>query len=184
MPASICIFCGSRSGNDPAFTTRTNTLMALLKEKRCKVIYGGGDVGLMGSISNKYMELKGEIVGIMPHFLKELEVAHDSVKDLTFVNDMHERKALFAKLADGFIILPGGLGTMEEFFEVFCHYVLKLHRKPIAIFNINGYYDSLLTFIGNAIQKGFINKEVMDSLIIEDDETRLIARLLKAIETV
>ena len=141
---SVCVFCGSSPGNHPAYVTVARTTGQILAENNLKLVFGGGRVGLMGQVANAALAAGTKVIGVIPEFIANKEIAHGELSQLHVVNSMHERKALMAKLSDGFIALPGGFGTLEEFCEILTWAQLGLHQKPLGLLNVNGYYDSLL----------------------------------------
>ncbi len=177
---SVCIYCGSNSGSRPAYTSAANEMGALLARRRIRLVYGGGRVGLMGAIADAVLAGGGEVIGVIPQSLVSKEVAHLGLKDLRVVPSMHERKALMADLADAFIALPGGFGTLEEFAEILTWAQLGLHRKPHGLLNIEGFYDPLLAFFNHAVTENFIRQAHRELVISETDP----ARLLDALATV
>ena len=153
---SICVFCGSSFGNDPAYREAASSLGATLAAKGISLVYGGGNVGLMGVVADAALGAGGEVIGVIPEALVEREIAHERLTKLHVVSSMHERKALMSDLSDGFIALPGGNGTLEEFFEVLTWAQLGEHRKPCGLLNVAGYYEPLLTVFGHMVEKGFL----------------------------
>ena len=143
----ICVYCGSGRGENPIYTTAARELGNLLVREGLGLVYGGGRIGLMNEIAETVLAGGGEVTGVIPQVLVDKEVAHTGLSDLRIVNTMHERKALMAELADSFIAMPGGLGTLDEFFEVLTWGQLGLHRKPCGLFNVNGFYDHLLDML-------------------------------------
>lgn len=174
----ITIFCGSNFGNDKAFEEQAYELGKTLASLGIDVVYGGAKVGLMGTVANGALENGGNVVGVLPKFLVEKEIAHDSLTKLILVDTMHERKIRMHELSDGIIALPGGFGTLEEFFEMLTWAQLGLHKKPVALLNVNGFYDPLITMIQSMVDKGFL-KEVYQRLIIWSDN---IGDLLEGME--
>jgi uncharacterized protein (TIGR00730 family) len=154
---SICIFAGSNLGNNLEFKEKTQELGKAMAEKGFSIIYGGSKNGLMGVIANEILKNGGKVIGIMPKGLIKGENVHSYLTQLVEVDTMHERKAKMSELADGYIALPGGLGTFEELFEVLCWAQIGIHKKPIGVFNINGYYDPFLSLVNHSIQSGFSN---------------------------
>lgn len=171
---NICVFCGSSMGNKSDYLKAAEHLGNVLLEKGIGLVYGGGDVGLMGKIARTVFENGGEVVGVIPKALAEKEVAYKKLSDLRIVNSMHERKAVMAELSDGFMALPGGLGTVEEFFEILTWTQLGIHNKPCGILNVCGYYDYILKFVDQAIDDNFINKEHRSILMVDKDPASLI----------
>jgi uncharacterized protein (TIGR00730 family) len=176
--SSIAVFCGSATGNDPAITTDCLSLAKILCANNIKLVYGGGNVGLMGILADEMLRLGGEVIGVIPKKLVEIEVAHTGLTHMHIVPGMHERKALMAKLADAFMVLPGGIGTMDEFFEMFTWQQLGYHNKPIAICNVNGFYNRLLFFLENLVLHGYVKETQVKKLLIFDNSTDLVHCLL------
>lgn len=177
---SVCIYCGSNSGSRPAYTSAAREMGALLAQRRIRLVYGGGRVGLMGAIADAVLAGGGEVTGVIPESLVSKEVAHLGLKDLRVVASMHERKALMADLADAFIALPGGFGTLEEFAEILTWAQLGLHRKPHGLLNIEGFYDPLLAFFDHAVSENFIRQAHRDVVIAETNPARLLDSLADA----
>jgi uncharacterized protein (TIGR00730 family) len=163
----VCVFCGSNSGAGSDFVLAARQLGAALAERSITLVYGGASVGTMGEIANAVLEKGGEAIGVIPSVLMAKEIAHTGLSELRTVGSMHERKALMAELSDGFIALPGGLGTLEEFFEIITWAMLGMHTKPCGILNINGYYNKLIDFLDLAVKQQFI-KHVHRSMILVD----------------
>jgi uncharacterized protein (TIGR00730 family) len=155
--ASICVFCGSRSGNAPVYEEAARHLGSVLATQGHSIVYGGGSVGLMGELADAALEHNGHVIGVIPEALANVELMHDGVGDMRIVPDMHVRKATMHKLADGFIALPGGYGTLEELFEVLCWAQLDFHESPIAMLNLNGYYDGLTELLANMVHQDFLS---------------------------
>ncbi len=172
----VCVFCGSSSGRRAAYRRAADHLGRLLAARRVGVVYGGGNVGLMGVLADACLEAAGEVIGVIPEHLVRKELAHRGV-DLRVVHSMHERKALMADLSDAFIALPGGYGTLEEFSEVLTWSQLGLHAKPCALLNVDGYYDGLLGLIDHAVDEGFVRPQSRDLVLVDDDADRLVARV-------
>lgn len=175
---SICVFCGSSKGNNPNFTQAAKNLGHTLVKQKLKLIYGGASIGLMGVLADAVIEAGGEVIGVMPEALANREIAHKNLSKLHIVNSMHERKALMSTLSDGFIALPGGLGTIEEFFEVLTWAQLGIHNKPCGVLNINGYYDQLFNFLRHAVDVKMLKKEYL-SMIISDESPENIINKFK-----
>jgi hypothetical protein len=154
--SSLCVFCGSSSGVDPRFTQRTQEFGTFLGRAGIRVIYGGGHVGLMGTLADAALAAGGEVIGVIPQKLVERELAHATLTELHVVTTMHERKALMASLAEGFVALPGGLGTLEEFFEVWTWAQLGYHDKPLGLLDVDGYFAPLLAFLAHAAEQRFV----------------------------
>ena len=145
----LCVFCGSSHGANPAYAEAAKNVGSELARRGIGLVYGGGNVGLMGVVADAVLAGGGEVVGVIPEALMAKELGHRSIQDLRVVKTMHERKAMMAELADGFIALPGGIGTFEEFFEIVTWAQLGFHSKPCALLNVNGFYDPLLHFAGS-----------------------------------
>jgi uncharacterized protein (TIGR00730 family) len=173
----ICVFCGASPGARPAYREVTEELARLLAASGIGVVYGGGGVGLMGALADAVLAEGGAVTGIIPRALVDREIAHRDVTDMRVVGSMHERKALMAELADAFIALPGGLGTLEELFEVYTWAQLGLHRKPCALLNVEGYYDGVVDFLSTAVEERFVRDEHREMLIVEREPGALIERL-------
>ena len=174
----VCVYCGSSAGNDPRFAAVARAFGAALARAGIGVVYGGGRVGLMGAVADAALEAGGEVIGIIPRFLQEREVAHHGVS-LRVVESMHERKQLMSELSDAFVALPGGFGTFEEFFEIVTWVQLKLIDAPCIIANVDGYYDALVALIDGAVAGGFINasnRAIVESYASLDE---VIARLTR-----
>ena len=173
----VCVFCGSNRGGRAGYATETRELASALVAAGLSLVYGGGRVGLMGELANEVLRLGGQVTGVIPRALVEREVGHTGLTDLRVVETMHERKALMAELSDGFIALPGGLGTLEEIFEVWTWAQLGMHRKPVAFLNVGGYYESLVEFLDQATREGFVRRQHRAIAIIERDAGELISRM-------
>lgn len=155
----VCVYCAASLGNNPAFVKAAKDLGAFLAHKNIQLVYGGGKVGLMGALADAALENGGKVIGIIPQKLVEQEQAHTGIQDLRIVNDMHERKATMAALADAFIALPGGFGTMEELFEVLTWSQIGYHQKPVAILDVDNYYEHLNNFVAHAATTGLLKPE-------------------------
>ena len=173
----ICVFCGASPGARPEYAQATIELARLLAGDGIGVVYGGGGVGLMGVLADAVLAEGGEIIGVIPRALVDREIAHRDVADMRVVGSMHERKALMAELADAFIALPGGIGTLEELFEVYTWSQLGLHSKPCALLNVEGYYDGIAGFLANAVEERFLRQEHREMLMVEREPRALIDRL-------
>jgi uncharacterized protein (TIGR00730 family) len=166
---SICVFCGSNPGNDPAYLAAAIQVGKSIAARGYKLIYGGAEVGLMGAVADAALEAGGHVTGVMPKALVEKEIAHKNLSELHEVSSMHERKALMADLSDGFIAMPGGVGTLEEIFEIWTWAQLGHHGKPLAFMNIAGFYDPLGVFLDHQSDEGFVRKGHRDMAIFSDD---------------
>lgn len=175
---AIAVFCGSSNGNDPIYRKAATQLGTALAQRSLTLVYGGGKVGLMGAVAEAALAAGGAVHGIMPEALLAKEIGHRGLSELTVVGSMHERKAAMAAAADGFIMLPGGFGTLDEFCEIVTWSMLGLHRKPIGVLDANGYYVPLLAFFDSAVAAGFIRQEHRDLLLVDDDADRLLDRMM------
>ena len=173
----VCVFCGASPGARPEYAEATVELARLLVADGIGVVYGGGGVGLMGALADAMLAEGGEIIGVIPRALMDREIAHPGVTDMRVVGSMHERKALMAELADAFIALPGGIGTLEELFEVYTWAQLGLHQKPCALLNVVGYYDGIASFLAHAVEERFLRVEHLDVLMVERDPDALMETL-------
>jgi uncharacterized protein (TIGR00730 family) len=173
----ICVFCGASPGARPQYREATAQLARILAAEDIGVVYGGGGVGLMGALADAVLAEGGEITGVIPRSLVDREIAHRDVTDMRVVGSMHERKALMAELADAFVALPGGIGTLEELFEVYTWAQLGLHQKPCALLNVEGYFDGVADFLSHAVAERFLRQETRELLMIESDPATLIERL-------
>ncbi|CAN5911298.1 TIGR00730 family Rossman fold protein [soil metagenome] len=176
----ICVFCGSSNGVDPQHAEAARTVGRLLAEAGLGLVYGGGRVGLMGELADACLASGGRVVGVIPEPLSHKEIAHNGLTELHVVSGMHERKALMASMASAFLTLPGGIGTLEEFFEILTWAALGLHNKPIGILNAGGYYDPLLDLLEHARAGGFVRPEHLASLRVSRDVEPLINGLFEA----
>ena len=177
MLKSICIYCGSSMGASELYADAMRQLAREMINENIALVYGGGKVGLMGILADEMIHLGGEVTGVIPKDLMDKELAHEELTRLYIVKDMHERKAMMADLADGFIAAPGGIGTMEELFETSAWFQLGLHDKPIGIFNVNNYYDCLIDLVNHFASEGFAQEKYSESLVIESDPKELLNRL-------
>ena len=173
----VCVFCGSSPGARPAYTETAQDLGSLLVERGLGLVFGGADVGLMGRLADAVMSEGGEAIGVIPEALVDREIAHLGLSDLRVVGSLHERKATMAELSDAFIALPGGLGTLEELFEVYTWSQLGLHAKPCALLNVAGYFDALAGFLDHAVAERFVSEHHRETLIVEEDPRALLDRL-------
>jgi len=170
----LCVFCGSSAGQDPVYMDTARLLGETLARNGIDLVYGGASVGLMGAVADAVLAHGGHVIGVMPQALVDKEIAHRGLSDLRVVGSMHERKALMAELADGFIALPGGLGTFEELFEVWTWAQLGYHKKPCALLNVAGFYDKLASFLDDVVERGFVKPIHRAMLIVENDPAALI----------
>jgi uncharacterized protein (TIGR00730 family) len=172
----VCVYCGSSPGSQPDYAEAAKNLARALVERSIEVVYGGASVGIMGVLADTTLAEGGHVIGIIPQTLVDKEVAHPGLSDLRVVNSMHERKMLMAELSDGFIALPGGLGTLEEMFEVLTWALLGLHQKPCGLLNIRDYYRSLIDFLDHAVAERFIKDVHRTMLLVEEQPERLLER--------
>lgn len=171
---SLCVYCGSNNGFSPVYKDAAVALGNALADAGITLVYGGSSVGLMGVIADQVLARGGKAIGVIPQALVDKELAHNDLTELHVVASMHARKAKMAELADGFIAMPGGMGTLEELFEMLTWAQLGFHRKSCAVLNVDGYYDGILNFIDGAISQGFIRDEHRHLLISHDDPTALL----------
>jgi len=169
---SICVYCGSSSGTSPVYADAARALAHALVEQNLNLVYGGGNVGLMGILADEMMRLGGDVTGVIPKLLLETESGHLGITRLRIVKDMHERKAMMADLCDGFIALPGGIGTLEELVEMLTWQQLGFHQKPVGLLNVDGFYDGLLRFLEHMVRQGFLQSvhraSLLQSTLAED----------------
>jgi uncharacterized protein (TIGR00730 family) len=166
--ASVCVFCGSNGGADPAYLAAAEAVGAGLAQRGIRTVYGGGRVGLMGALADSARAAGGEVVGVMPQALVDREIGHTGIDDLRVVDTMHERKALMVELSDAFVALPGGIGTLEELFEVYTWAQLGIHAKPLALLDVAGYYEPLAAFLDHAVAQRFLRAETRSMLAVAD----------------
>ena len=169
MKKNICVFCGASEGNRLEYRTAAEQLGKIIAKQNRRLIYGGGNKGLMGMIANAVLAHGGEVIGIIPERLLKAETAHHGITRLEVVDNMHQRKARLAELADGFIAMPGGTGTLEEFFEVWTGMQIGYHEKPVALFDIANFWQPMLSFLKHAVQEGFIRENFYNTLIVSDN---------------
>jgi len=174
--SSVCVFCGSNGGADPAYLEAAATTGRALAERGLRLVYGGGKVGMMGAIADAALAAGGDVVGVIPQQIFDLEIGHEGVSDLRVVRSMHERKALMAELADAFVALPGGIGTFEELFEVYTWAQLGLHRKPLGLLDVAGYYAPLEGMLDHAVEQRFLRPETRAMLVRDDSLDALLER--------
>jgi uncharacterized protein (TIGR00730 family) len=174
---AVCVYCGSSDGAKPLYREAAKSFGRALVGANLSLVYGGGKVGLMGVIADEVMAAGGRAIGVIPELLVNKEVGHDGLSELHVVPDMHQRKKMMADLADAFVALPGGAGTLEELFEVFTWAQLGYHRKAVAVLNIDGFYDPLISMLEHTVQEGFMRQTYFDILQIDSDPAALIAKL-------
>lgn len=173
----ITVFCGSSLGSDKIFGEVAYQLGVSLAKKNIDLVYGGASVGLMGAVANGVLDNGGKVIGVLPGFLQKKELAHNGLTELIIVETMHERKKTMDELCDGIITLPGGFGTMEEFFEMLTWAQLGLHKKPVALLNVDGFYDELLAMIDTMVKKGFLKEINREMLISGADIQELLLKM-------
>lgn len=174
MSRSIAIFCGSSSGANPVYVAAAKAMAAAMVERNLRLVYGAGSVGLMGEIADEVLRLGGRVLGVIPQFLVDMEVGHTGLTELIVTTTMHERKLAMAEASDGFIAMPGGIGTLEEIIEVFTWTQLGIHTKHCGLFNVNGYYDHLSAMIGHMVQERFLKAEHASQLHLGADAGALL----------
>lgn len=181
---SLCVFCGSRSGTNPAFEDAARETGRLLGERGIRLVYGGGSLGLMGAVADGCLAAGGEVIGVIPGFLMDLELGHSGVTRLEVVPDMLERKKRMGELSDGFLTLPGGIGTLDELFEMLTWVRLGVHQKPNGLLNVGGFYDELISFCHRTqVEGGFISAANAENLIVSTSIPELLDRLEDAART-
>jgi uncharacterized protein (TIGR00730 family) len=173
----LCVFCGTNTGNRPEYGTAARELGALLAAEGIELVYGGASVGIMGELADAVQEGGGHVTGIIPQQLVQKEAAHRGIPDLIVVGSMHQRKSQMADLSDGFIALPGGIGTLEGFLEILTWGQLGIHAKPCGILNIAGYFDALTKFLDHAVTEGFLTEPHRGSIMVEADPRTLLQRM-------
>jgi uncharacterized protein (TIGR00730 family) len=174
---SICVYCGSRHGVRPAYSAAARALGAAIGSRGWQLVYGGGKVGLMGEVADATLAAGGRVVGVIPESLKQREVGHGGLTELHVVPDMHVRKQMMAARADAFIALPGGIGTLEELYEVWTWHQLGYHKHPLGLLNVEGYYDDLLRFMRGTVSEGFLSASQLDVLQVSADPEALLLQL-------
>ncbi len=175
----ICVFCGTNPGERPEYGAAARALGKLLADEDIELVYGGASVGIMGELADAVHEGGGHVTGIIPQQLMKKEAAHTGIPDLIVVASMHQRKSQMADLADGFIALPGGIGTLEGFFEILTWGQLGIHNKPCGVLNVAGYFDLLTGFLDHAVKEGFLTAEHRKMIMVESDPAKLLERMGK-----
>lgn len=173
----IVVFCGSSEGSDPKFAQDAYDLGRNLAKKGIDLIYGGAKIGIMGKVAQGALDHKGRVIGVIPEFLKRKEVYHDGLTELIITQHMHDRKLKMHELSDGILMLPGGFGTLEEFFEMLTWAQLGLHPYPIAVLNTNGFYDELLQMMQKMVEKGFVKPEYLNAILVDDHMDALLGKM-------
>jgi uncharacterized protein (TIGR00730 family) len=170
----VCVFCGSSSGESSAYEEGARRLGQMLAGAGITLVYGGASVGLMGTLADAALEAGGQVIGVIPKALQEREISHGNLTDLRVVGSMHERKALMAALSNGFIAMPGGAGTLEEFFEIWTWAQLGEHGKPCGLLNVEGYYDPMLAFLDHMVVQGFLSRKHRAMVLVESEPEPLL----------
>ena len=181
---SVTVFCGSSSGSDQTYRSQAAMLGRILAHQNIRIIYGGAKVGLMGAIADAALSGGGEVVGVIPRFLRSKEIAHEGLTELIMVESMHERRTRMHELSDGMIALPGGFGTLEELFEILTWAQLGLHKKPIGLLDVNGFYTHLKKLLLTMVDKGFLKEINYNMLLISDDINDLLGQMKRYIAPV
>jgi uncharacterized protein (TIGR00730 family) len=175
--SSLCVFCGSNPGAQVAYLEAAEAVGRGLAQRGLRVVYGGGKIGMMGAVADAARAEGGEVIGVIPQAIFDLEIGHTGLDDLRVVGSMHERKALMAELSDAFIALPGGIGTLEEVFEVYTWAQLGIHSKPLGLIDVAGYYEPLVAFLDHAVQERFLRPETRTMLAVSERLDDLLAQL-------
>ena len=173
----ICVFCGSSEGNDLAIIQAAQKVGQLFAEREITLVYGAAKIGVMGILAKSVLDNGGNVIGVIPNFLKKKEVVHLGLTELITTENMHERKLKMQEASDGFIALPGGMGTLEELFEIITWLQLGLHQKPIGLLNINGFYDDLIKMLETMVRKGFLSMENYNLLLVDCDPASLLKKM-------
>ena len=177
---SLCVYCGSRTGADPAYLQAAVDLGRAIAARGMTLVYGGGSVGLMNATADAALQAGARVVGVTTELLVRREVAHEGLSELHVVQTMHQRKKMMADFADAFVALPGGIGTLEELFEIWTWRQLGYHNKPVGLLNVQGYYDGLLDFLAQSHEQAFVSPQVLGLLVVDSDPERLLLRLAGA----
>lgn len=177
---SICVYCGSRHGARTSYTTAARALGSAIGSRGWQLVYGGGNVGLMGEVADAVLAAGGRVVGVIPESLMQREVGHRGLTELHVVPTMHQRKQMMAERADAFIALPGGIGTLEELYEVWTWRQLGYHRQPIGLLNIDGFYDTLLAFMQQTVDEGFLSAQQLTAVEVGTDPVEMLLRLARS----
>lgn len=175
---NICVYCGSSPGRNAEYASAATVLAKALVDRDIGLVYGGANIGIMGVLADSVMQLGGRAVGVIPTALMQKEVAHPGLSELHVTRSMHERKSLMAELSDGFVALPGGIGTFEELFEIWTWAQLGFHQKPCGLLNVAGYFDALITFLDHAVNEQFVQPACRSMLVVEQDANRLLDRFV------
>jgi uncharacterized protein (TIGR00730 family) len=179
MMRSVCVYCGSSPGRLDVYAVAARTIARALVDRDLRLVYGGASVGIMGTVADEVLRLGGQAIGVIPESLVRKEVAHGSLTELHVTQTMHERKMLMADFSDGFIALPGGIGTLEEIFEIWTWAQLGIHAKPCGLLNVAGYFDPLIAFLDRAVEEQFVKPAVRSLLLVESDPSELLDRFVR-----
>ncbi|MCD4673247.1 MAG: TIGR00730 family Rossman fold protein [Anaerolineaceae bacterium] len=174
---NICVFCGSNNGNRKAYTSAAQEMGLALSNRKIRLVYGGGKVGIMGILADAVLEAGGQVTGVITRALFDMETGKNELDDLRIVDTMHERKAMMASLSDGFIALPGGFGTFEELFEALTWLQLGIHHNPVGLLNVDGYYDHLLEFLRSTSEQGFVREQHLRMLLVDENPEDLLDKM-------
>jgi uncharacterized protein (TIGR00730 family) len=174
---NVCIFCGTATGNDPRYAEAARAVARLLAQRGCRIIFGGGKVGLMGVVAESAMAAGGYVIGIAPKLLEAREVMHRGLSELHVVESIHERKVMMTGLADAVLVLPGGYGTLDELFEVLTLQQLRIHDKPCGLLNVNGFFDALIAYLDHATAQGFLHPDYRGMVAVDADPRALLAKI-------
>ena len=180
QPFSVCVYCGSRPGHDALHAQAARQTGLLIGQRGWQLVYGGGKAGLMGIVANAVLEAGGRVVGVIPRKLMDREVGHEALSEMHIVETMHQRKQMMAERAHAFLALPGGIGTLEELFEVWTWRQIGYHDQPIGLLNVNGFYGGLLGFLEHTVQSGFLDRKQMEGLHVDTNPEQLLNRLSNA----
>ena len=182
MFKTICVFCGSNSGYNKIYVDTTKLFAKEIVKNNLTLVYGGGKVGIMGTLSNTIMDTGGKVIGVIPEFLNDMDLGNKNITEMKVVPDMHIRKKTMYEISDYFVALPGGIGTFEEITEILTWKQLNIHNKPCALLNINGFFDNYVNFLQKSADEGFMKQIHVDNLIVENDYKKIIDRLKSAQE--
>ena len=180
MTEKICVFCGASSGHNKIYIENTKLFAKEIVKNNLTLVYGGGKVGIMGTIANEVIAGGGKVIGVIPEILNNLNLGNEKITEMKVVSDMHTRKKTMYEMADYFVALPGGIGTFEEITEILTWKQISIHTKPIALLNINNFYDGYINFLQKAVDEGFMKQIVVDNIIVEKDCNKIIDRLRTA----
>lgn len=182
MINSICVFCGSSKGLPLSYSDAAHELGQEFAKRKIRLVYGAGNIGLMGVIADAVLDAGGEVLGIIPHFLKAKEVCHTGLTELVVTDTMHQRKWIMEERSDAFIVLPGGFGTLDEFFEILTWKQLRLHGKPIGILNVDGYFDHLLAMVRHMVKEGFVRESNLELFTVSENIGEMLEKMAKPVK--